>query len=87
MRGKYRSAIYAFNDEQEKRAKACLTSLQRDFAEPLVTQVLPFVGFKASDDRYQNYYATAPERPFCKTYIDPKLAVLRKDYADRLRVS
>lgn len=84
MRGKYRSAIYAFNEAQADQAAEALGTLQKHFNKPLVTRILPFVSFKPSDAHFQNYYATSPDRPFCKTYIDPKLAILREAFADRL---
>lgn len=81
MRSKYRSAIYPFDEDQSQEAGALLRGLQRHFDEPLVTEVLPFRAFKASDDRFHDYYLTNPDRPFCKTYIDPKLAMIRRDFA------
>lgn len=82
MRGKYRSAIYVFDEAQKRAAEAALATEAIDFDVPLVTQVLPYRGFKPSDPRFQNYYATQPERPFCTTYIDPKLAKIRQEFAD-----
>ena len=58
-----------------------MAALQTGFDKPLVTSVIPFEAFKPSDERFQNYYLDNPERPFCKTYIDPKLAVIRERFA------
>ena len=80
MRGKYRSAVYTFSDEQATELRTLIAEQQGDFDAPLVTQTLPFVAFKASDARFQNYYATDSERPFCTTYIDPKLTKIRRDF-------
>ena len=85
MRGKYRSAVYVQDTETGTKVGTILQSLQKHFDEPLVTRVLPFAGFKASDARFRNYYATDPDRPFCKTYIDPKLAMLRQRFATVLK--
>ncbi|WP_231754711.1 hypothetical protein, partial [Phenylobacterium sp. CCH9-H3] len=46
------------------------------------TPILTFAGFKASDERYQNYYRTDPNRPFCRRYIDPKLDFIRKHFSE-----
>jgi len=81
MRGKYRSAVYVFRQEQAGEARAILDREAGDFDAPLGTQVLPHRGFRASDERFWNYYATRPDRPFCKTYIDPKLAEIRRRFA------
>ncbi len=81
MRSKYRSAIYAFDQHQIDSSTDILNALQEEFDKPLITRVLQFVEFKASDERFRNYYATDPSRPFCTTYIDPKLALLRKRFS------
>jgi peptide-methionine (S)-S-oxide reductase len=80
-KGKYRTAVYSFDDAQGSTLQTAISSLGGSFEKPLTTEVLPFRDFKPSDARYQNYYATDPERPFCKTYIDPKLAYIRKNFA------
>ncbi len=80
LRGKYRSAIYVFNDAQRTQADDILGLLQADFDSPLVTKVLSYEAFKPSDERFRNYYATNPDRPFCRTYIDPKLRRLREQF-------
>jgi len=85
MRGKYRSAVYVYDAGTGVKVGRILRALQREFEDPLVTMVLTLAEFKASDQRFQNYYATDPDRPFCKTYIDPKLALLRKRYGSILR--
>lgn len=85
MRSKYRSAIYFFAPEQENDIRNILCNLQSDFPAPLVTRVLPFVEFKAAHGRYRNYYDKAPDKPFCKRYIDPKLDKLRTEYARFLK--
>ncbi len=79
--GKYRSAAYTFEDDQAAKLRETLASLNGVFDKPLSTAVLPFREFKPSDARYQNYYATDPDRPFCKRYIDPKLDYIRKNFA------
>jgi peptide-methionine (S)-S-oxide reductase len=84
MRGKYRSAIYVETEEQAGRARAALTALQPDFERPLVTRVLPLADFRFSDARFQNYFAADPDRPFCRTYISPKLARLREAFGEQL---
>ncbi len=84
MRGKYRSAVYVFDEVQGERVRNILDSLKTSDSLGQVTRVLSYCDFKASDERFHNYYQNGPERPFCKRYIDPKLDLLRKDYADYL---
>ncbi len=85
LRGKYRSAIYCHSAVQRAQIQSVLDMLQTDFDAPLVTLVLAHRGFKRSAERFHNYYNTNPERPFCRTYIDPKLASLRRKFARQMK--
>ncbi len=85
MRGKYRSAVYVYDAGTAVKVGRILRKLQHGFEEPLVTRVLRLAGFKASDEQFRNYYAKGPERPFCKAYIDPKLTLLRREFASAMR--
>lgn len=82
MRGKYRSAVYAYGEKQRVQAANSLQSLQKAFDKPLQTMALCHKAFKPSDTRFQDYYKTDPNRPFCQTYIDPKLQLLRDRFTD-----
>ena len=82
MRDKYRSAIYTFNNEESILAEIALKELQLEFEKQLVTQVLPFKSFKLSDERFHNYYYSDKEKPFCKTYIEPKLKLLLERFSE-----
>ncbi len=85
MREKYRSAVYTFDPAQNACIQAELTRLSGEVRTKFVTNVLPHRGFKCSDTRFHNYYSTDPTRPFCQTYIDPKLAKLRERFGQLLR--
>ena len=85
MRRKYRSAIYAMDEAQAGAARRVLAELAPAFDAPLVTRVLPFRTFKASDERFQRYAEKNAGAPFCTTYIDPKLALLRKEFGRLLK--
>ena len=76
MRSKYRSAIYTFNEKDQLNAKNKLGSLAADFEKPIITQTLPFISFEASPEKYQDYYQKDPNKPFCQTYITPKIQQL-----------
>ncbi len=81
MRSKYRSAVYAFSDEDTGLISGLLEELQSDFDKSLITQVLPFKKFKPSESQFHDYYFTDPERPFCKTHIAPKLLLLKAKFS------
>lgn len=84
FREKYRSAVYVYDDAQRCRVAQALQVLQNKFSAPLVTQVLPFVEFRFSDERYHQYYEKQTSAQFCRRYIDPKLDMLKAEYKELL---
>ena len=82
MRDKYRSAIYTFSEIQQVAIEIILNNLQSKFDAKIITQILPFIEFKASGEQIQNYYKKNPNKPFCKTFIDPKLKLLQNEFSD-----
>ena len=80
MRLKYRSAVYTFDSAQAVAAENSIRELQAEFDQPIITAVLPFVEFKLNRQEDLNYYYSNPEKPFCKTYINPKLKLLMKRF-------
>lgn len=79
--GRYRSAVYVEYAEQHRRIATAISNLTDVIETAERTKVLTLVGFNSSEERYRNYYRTDPTRPFCQRYIDPKLAMLRRDFA------
>lgn len=84
MRSKYRSAIYTFNDVDADKAIQILNELQDDFDKKLITKVYPFRAFKSSDETFHNYYYSDREKPFCKSYISPKLKLLLDKFSEHV---
>lgn len=79
--GRYRSAVYSGTAEQNRDAERAIAQFAEESGVTVQTQVLPLVRFTPSESRYQNYYRTDPARPFCRRYIDPKLAYVRRHFA------
>ena len=91
MRKKYRSAIYYFDRNQKKEVVKILDDLQARIDSKIITKILAYKSFKSSDERFLNYYFNNPSKPFCETYINPKLQVLMQHYgkyvdAQRLKI-
>jgi peptide-methionine (S)-S-oxide reductase len=82
MRGKYRSAVYVFSDAQGVAVRKQIDALQSDFDDAIVTTTLAFNGFKPSPEQFQDYYQTNTDKPFCQTYIDPKLRKIRQQFGN-----
>lgn len=85
MRPKYRSAVYTFSTTQEQKVFNDLEALQKRFSDQILTMILPFVSFKPSAAQFQNYYDQDPGKPFCTTYIIPKLKFLEDQYPEDLK--
>ena len=81
MREVYRSAIYTFDDVQSRECALQLDRLQKGSEQPVVTQILRYTDFKISRDKYWNYYYKDKSRPFCRTYIEPKIKLLHQQFA------
>lgn len=81
LRGKYRSAVYVCDAPQGAAAAQALARLQAGFDKPLVTRVLALERFRPSDARFVNYRQRHADGPFCASYIDPKLALLGREFA------
>jgi peptide-methionine (S)-S-oxide reductase len=81
MRNKYRSAIYYYADSQKQECQKIIGNLQANCVKKIITQIIPFHQFKPSSIKFQNYYQSNPEKPFCKNYIDPKLTLIKKKFS------
>lgn len=74
---KYRSVIFYHNEEQQKKANALIGELQPDFEKTIVTEVSPYTNFFKAEEHHQQYYKSDPEKAYCQSVINPKLAKLR----------
>ncbi|KIX21498.1 peptide methionine sulfoxide reductase [Flavobacterium sp. 316] len=81
----YRSIVLYHNDEQKKIAKKAFKNVQEVYTMPIVTELKPLEVFYEAEDYHQNYYNENQEAGYCRAVIDPKIAKLRKMYADKLK--
>lgn len=83
----YRSAIFYHNPEQQAQALEMIARLNAEgvFHSPIVTEVVPLTTFFPAEDYHQGYYSQNPEQGYCQAVISPKVAKLRKHFADRMK--
>ena len=74
----YRSIILYNSDGQKSRINDFIARYEEKEGTKIATEILPFKNFKLADQKYQNYYSSNPDRPFCKNVIEPKIAKLRE---------
>lgn len=83
----YRSVIFYQGEEQKATALQLIRELEgaHTWKKPVVTQILPLDKFYPAEDYHRDYFARHPEQAYCQTVISPKLAKLRKQWAERLK--
>jgi peptide-methionine (S)-S-oxide reductase len=83
----YRSGIYFSTPEQEKTANAMIAQMTADklFSRPIVTEVLPLHNYSKAEEYHQDYFAKNPNQGYCVAVAGPKVAKLRKTFADRVK--
>ncbi len=77
----YRSAIFYADPEQQRIAQAYIEQLQgaKVYDRPIVTQVVPLIGFYPAEDYHQDYLAKHPENMYIVINDLPKLHNLRQE--------
>ena len=87
LRGRYRSAVYYFAPGEAEAYRAVLEDIRRKqpAGKELCSRVLAHVAFRESRPEHRDYYRTDPERPFCRRYISPKLAELRRRHGGLMK--
>lgn len=81
----YRSAIFPMNDDQKAEAVAAIARAQADHADQIVTTIEPLDTWWPAEDYHQRYWdGEGQNNPYCMAVIPPKLAKLRKKFAEKL---
>ncbi len=73
----YRSAIFYESEAQKKSAERSKANAQRDFADPIVTEIQPLKAFYEAENYHQDYFRVNPNAPYCQFVIKPKLEKLK----------
>jgi peptide-methionine (S)-S-oxide reductase len=83
----YRSAIFYTGEEQKRVAEAYIRQLNAAGAydSPIVTEVAPLEAFYEAEAYHQDYAERHPMQPYVLFTSTPKVAKLRKHFADRLK--
>jgi peptide-methionine (S)-S-oxide reductase len=81
----YRSAIFPLSAEQHEEAEAAIVRNQADWPSPIVTSIEEAATWWPAEDYHQQYWTGEGQRnSYCLAVIPPKLAKLRKNFADKL---
>lgn len=81
----YRSVIYYHDENQKVAAEKVLALTNPSFDNRVVTELSPLGVFYPAEEYHQDYYNQNGNAGYCNAVITPKVAKLRKMYADRLK--
>jgi len=75
----YRSIILYRNEKQKLEAEKSMLEAQKNFKNPIVTQIVPLTKFYPAEDYHQEYYDNNSNQGYCVYVIAPKLDKLEKE--------
>jgi peptide-methionine (S)-S-oxide reductase len=83
----YRGGIYYTTPEQAATAQTFIAQLTADkaFSRPIVTEVLALRNYSKAEEYHQDFFAKNPNQGYCVAVAGPKVAKLRKTFADRVK--
>jgi peptide-methionine (S)-S-oxide reductase len=73
----YRSAIFYTSDAQKAAADAGKQAAQKDFDDPIVTEITPLGKFYDAEGYHQDYFKNNPNAGYCSFVIKPKMKKLQ----------
>jgi len=73
----YRSAIFYANDAQKAAAEAGKKAAQKNWDDPIVTEIAPLGKFYEAEDYHQDYFKNNPHAGYCSFVIKPKVKKLQ----------
>jgi peptide-methionine (S)-S-oxide reductase len=78
----YRSGIFTLSNEQQEQATQFAQELeqQRQFVDPIVTEIKRVDAFYPADLEHDDYYNQNREQGYCRIIIDPKIKKLMGSY-------
>ena len=74
----YRSIILYKTPAEKAAAEKSKNEAQKDFKNPIVTEIVPLKKFWKAADYHQNYFRTHPNQPYCRAVIKPKVEKFEK---------
>jgi peptide-methionine (S)-S-oxide reductase len=72
----YRSIILYRDENQRHIAEKSKLDAQKDFRDPIVTEIVPLKKFYKAEDYHQEYYDNNSNQGYCQVVITPKLEKL-----------
>src|SRR5690606_27486336 len=83
----YRSVSFYNAEKQKQAAEQMKAAMEEEgiWADPIVTEIVPFEHFYPAEDYHRNYFNMNQEQPYCSFVIKPKVEKLERVFANRLK--
>ncbi len=82
----YRSGIYYVSEAQKAVAEASLKAAQKDWDQPIVTEIAPLKKFYPAEDYHQDYFKHNPDQGYCRVVVSPKVAKFRQKLQEKGKI-
>ncbi|MGK0138220.1 MAG: peptide-methionine (S)-S-oxide reductase [Algoriphagus sp.] len=82
----YRSIIFFKNTEEKAIAEAAKAAIAKDYKEPIVTEIVPFVKFWKGEDYHQDYEKRNPNQAYIRAVSIPRLNRFKAKFPELLKV-
>jgi len=87
MGTQYRSVIFYHDEKQKTEAEEVIKELSGEgiWDSPIVTEISPLTKFFKAENYHQDYFKYNGQQPYCRMVVAPKVAKVRKRFADWLK--
>ena len=80
----YRSIILYSNEKEKQIIEQSIKVAQKNYKEPIVTEVTKLDSFYKAEEYHQNYYKRNPNQGYCRFLIQPKVQKMKKNILPKL---
>lgn len=81
----YRSMVLYHDEKQKAAAEKAIKESQKEYKNPIVTEIEKFEKFYEAEGYHQKYYEKNKGNRYCRLVIDPKIQKLQKNFKDYLK--
>ena len=74
----YRSIILYKDANQKQIAEKVKAEAQKDWSDPIVTEIVPLQAFYKAEEYHQDYFAKNPDQGYCRLVVAPKVKKFEK---------
>jgi len=82
----YRSIIFYRNKQERETVVAVVNEMQEAYADPIVTEIVPYEQFYNAEQYHQEYYANNPDAGYCRAIIEPELKKFKSLFKDKMKI-